>query len=266
MNLRPAGAPEALKKWRLTVGTVALSASLLTGLMSATSMAATVADPSDPAVQAAIQRTFDGTWTQADIDLIRSNPDLAGKLPDPRRAPTTVIKQADIDESGQPVDAANGEPLSPAEAAEFEPSPTADSTLLDREVLPAETESGQPTGITPFITGGKWRKTHVIRTHYSYVGDVIYKYHHWAEFNYGGGKVRAWRYRADDTTNEVDWVEPRERLVNQVTSANQTPSATSYMKRKMSHCYIGNIACAYSYPWVKTKVYGNGSVTFSTGS
>ncbi|MFD3665307.1 hypothetical protein ACFWVF_32720 [Streptomyces sp. NPDC058659] len=266
MNLRHAGATETHKKWRLTVGTVALSASLLTGLMSATSMAATIADPSDPAVQAAIQRTFDGTWSQADIDLIQSNPELAAKLPDPRRAPTTVIKQADLNEDGQPVDAANGQPLSPAEAADFEPSSTADSTLLDREVLPAETDSAQPTGIAPRITGGTWRKTHVIRTHYSYLGDVIYKYHHWAEFNYGGGKVRAWRYRADDTTNAVDWVEPRERQINQVTSANQTLSATSYMKRKMAHCVITNIACSYTYPWVKTKVYGNGSVTFTTGS
>ncbi|MFE1547369.1 hypothetical protein [Streptomyces sp. NPDC058718] len=266
MRLQRVVAIETRKKWQLTAGTVAVAAALLTGLTPATSVAATIADPSDPAVQAAIQRTFDGTWTQADLDLIQSNPELAAKLPDPRREPTTVIKQADLNESGQPVDAANGLPLGPAEAAEFDPSPTADTTIVDREILPAETSGTQSTGIAPRITGGTWRKTHVIRTHYSYVGDVIYKYHHWAEFNYGGGKVRAWRYRADDTTNAVDWVEPRERQANQITSANQTLSATSYMKRKMAHCFIGNIACSYTYPWVKTKVYGNGSVTFSTGS
>lgn len=57
----------------------------------------------------------------------------------------------------------------------------------------------------------------------------------------------------------------KERIKNEK-SAVPASSATSYMKRKIAHCYIGNIACAYTYQWVKTKVRGNGKVTFSTGS
>ncbi|MFH8841038.1 hypothetical protein [Streptomyces sp. NPDC017868] len=249
----------------MTAGAIAVAATLLTSLTPAAAAATTVADPSDPAVQAAIQRTLDGTWSQADIDLILTNPELAAKLPDPRKEPSTVVKEADLNASGQPVDAANGEPLPPEQAAEFVPSPTADASVGDRVNLPAEPGAAS-TGITPMITGGTWKTTHVIRTHWSYLGDVIYKYHHWATFNYGGGKVRAWGARSDDVTNAVDWVEPRERVANSTTSAYQTLYATSYMKRKIAHCFITNIACSYTYPWVKTKVYGNGSVTFTTGS
>ncbi|MFB6528695.1 hypothetical protein [Streptomyces sp. NPDC056399] len=265
MKNRAVSTTRTSQKLQMAAGAIAIAAALLAGLTPAASASATVADPSDPAVQAAIQRTLDGTWSQSDVDLILTNPDLAATLPDPRKAPTTVVKSADLNESGQPVDPANGEPLPPEQAAEFEPSPTADASITDREMLPAE-PGATSTGIAPRITGGTWRTTHVIHTHWSYLGDVIYKYHHWATFNYGGGKVRAWGSRSDDVTNEVDWVDVRERMSNQATSAYQTSYATSYMKRKIAHCYVGNIACAYTYPWVKTRVNGNGTVSFTTGS
>ncbi|MGI5239361.1 hypothetical protein [Dactylosporangium sp. CA-139066] len=40
-------------------------------------------DPADPAVAAALARINDGTYTQADIDLIKTDPVLADEVPDP---------------------------------------------------------------------------------------------------------------------------------------------------------------------------------------
>ncbi|MFF5364339.1 hypothetical protein ACFY4I_33955 [Streptomyces scabiei] len=253
------------KKRYLATGALSALTVLMAVLAPTSSAAATVADPADPAVQAAIKRTLEGGWTQADIDLIMTNPALAAALPDPRKEPTVVVKEADFTESGQLVSPVNGEPLSAEEIAEMTPSAGADSSVADVVTTPAEVESTAPSKFGIQITGGKWKKTHVTRTHYSYARDVIYKYHHWAEFNYKDGKVRAWRYRADDVSNALDWIEVKERMKNEK-SAVPASSATSYMKRKIAHCYIGNLACAYTYPWVKTKVKGNGKVTFSTGS
>lgn len=253
------------RKSYLATGALSTFAVLMTVLAPVSSAAEKGADPADPAVQAAIKRTLEGGWTQADIDLIMTNPNLAGSLPDPRKDPTVVVKEAELTDGGQLVSPANGEPLTAEELADLTPPADADSSSGDAVTTPAETESAAPATFGIRITGGKWRKTHVIRTHYSYTNSVIYKYHHWAEFNYKDGKVRAWRYRADDVTNALDWIEVKERLKNEK-SAVPASSATSYMKRKIAHCFVGDIACAHTYPWVKTKVKGNGKVTFSTGS
>ncbi|MFF9811187.1 hypothetical protein ACF1G5_39935 [Streptomyces coeruleorubidus] len=253
------------RKSYLATGALSTFAVLMTVLAPASSAAEKVADPADPAVQAAIKRTLEGGWTQADINLIMTNPDLAAALPDPRKEPTVVVKEAELTDGGQLVSPAHGEPLSAQELADLTPPADADSSSGDAVTTPAETESAARSTFGIQITGGKWRKTHVIRTHYSYSNSVIYKYHHWAEFNYKDGKVRAWRYRADDVTNALDFIEVKERQKNEK-SAVPASSATSYMKRKIGHCFVGQIACAHTYPWVKTKVRGNGKVTFSTGS
>ncbi|MFJ9622110.1 hypothetical protein [Streptomyces sp. NPDC101181] len=111
---------------------------------------------------------------------------------------------------------------------------------------------------------GKWKDTHVTHTHRSYTGGTIYKYRHYARLNYSGGKVRAWGNRWDDVTNISAGIKVGGRTVNQK-SGVPASSATSYMKRGLDHCVI-NFGChTTTYPWVKTKVRGNGKTGFSSG-
>jgi hypothetical protein len=55
--------------------------------LPATAPAAHAAETPDPAVAAALQRIQNGTWTNADAELIGSIPELAATTPDPRVTP-----------------------------------------------------------------------------------------------------------------------------------------------------------------------------------
>lgn len=77
-----------------------------------------------------------------------------------------MVKEAEVADSGQLVSPANGEPLTAEELAELTPSAGADSSVADAVTTSAEAESAAPGKFAIQITGGKWRKTHVTRTHY----------------------------------------------------------------------------------------------------
>lgn len=222
------------------------------------------ADELDPAVSAALQRISDGTWTEADTELISSIPELAAVTPDPRRAPEVQVSELEykLDPQGNPVSPANGEPI-PAETwAEFTPSATADTSRADEVTTPAESDG--PT-VSPMITGGTWKNTHVAHTHRSLTGATIYKYHHYARFNYGGGKVRAWGSRWDDVTNISSGIYVENRRIVNSKSGVPASSGTSYMKRRIDHCIMKYGCYTATYPWIKTKVYGTGKTSFSSG-
>ncbi|MGR8010430.1 hypothetical protein [Streptomyces hypolithicus] len=174
------------------------------------------------------------------------------------------MKEAEFSANGQAVSPMNGKPLSVEELAEIKPpSHLSGEPKPDEVTLPAE-DAG-PNTITPFITGGKWKMTHVTHTHRSYSGSVIYKYQTWAEFNYGGGKVRAWRFRDDDITNASDIVNVDNRLIVNSKTATPASSATSKMKRKVELCVMKYGCYATMYPYAYTTVKGTGKTSFTSG-
>jgi hypothetical protein len=77
MNMQPKR-PARLRRLLMLPLAVATVASL--GMFAAPAFAD---DSPDPAVAAALTRINDGTWTQADIDLIKTDPVLADEVPDP---------------------------------------------------------------------------------------------------------------------------------------------------------------------------------------
>lgn len=117
------------------------------------------------------------------------------------------------------------------------------------------------SGVQPRITGGTWRMTHIIHTHWSYSHKVIFKYHTYAEFNYGSGKVRAWGSRYDDITNTSVDVKIRALIVNQK-SRTPASSGTSYMKREAELCVFRYGCYATLHPWAKTQVFGTGKTKY----
>ncbi|MGA5584523.1 hypothetical protein ACPCIY_25965 [Streptomyces thermodiastaticus] len=239
-----------------------VAASALVATMSPAAHAAT---PTDAEISAALQRHGDGTWTQADVDLIRSIPSLAAVVEDVTRPEEVTTKTAIIDANGQPVSAANGEPLTPEQVAEFIPPADAEPSGPGEAVItPAEDDIDPETGgtgaISPRITGGTWKMTHITHTHRSYTGAIIFKYHTYAQFNYGGGKVRAWGQRYDDFTDEdlVAQVKVTPKRIVDTKSATPANSGSSMMKREVDLCIFKYGCYATLHPWAKVKVYGTG--------
>ncbi|MFG2437861.1 hypothetical protein [Streptomyces sp. NPDC048508] len=105
----------------------------------------------------------------------------------------------------------------------------------------------------------------VTYTHKSLVGSTIYKYVHKVHFQYGGGKVRAWGSRSDDTTNEQDVVNVHDRTANSKSGVPAT-AATSYMKRHITLDLPLYGTYAHLYPWIKIKVKGTGGYSYSGSS
>ncbi|MFJ8589308.1 hypothetical protein ACIRD2_32250 [Streptomyces sp. NPDC093595] len=219
----------------------------------------------DPKVAAALQRHADGTWTQADVDLIRSIPELAAVVVDPTKPVEVTTKEALINQNGQAVES-NGKPLPASELDDVLPPHHLTGLPKPGEViLPAEDDGAPTVSTRAAITGGTWKMTHVTHTHRSYLGNVIYKYHHWAEFNYGGGKVRAWRFRDDDITNANEIVNVGDRRIVDSRTATPAASATSKMKRKVELCVLKYGCYSTMYPYVYTTVKGTGRTSFTSG-
>ncbi|MGV9785821.1 hypothetical protein ACWEIK_00930 [Streptomyces sp. NPDC004673] len=224
---------------------------------------AQAATPTDAQITAALQRHNDGTWTQADVDLIRSVPELAAVVEDVTRPQEVTTNSVMFTDSGQPVGPANGEPLTAEQLAEIMPGPNAQLSVPGEVVTtPAETDVEPGTnGISPRITGGTWKMTHITYTHRSYSGDIIFRYHTYARFNYGGGKVRAWGERYDDFTNEsssVMQVKIGAKRITDTKSATPANSASSKMKREVDLCVLKYGCYATLHPWAQVKVYGSG--------
>lgn len=245
------------------VGTVATTALLLS-----VAPAAQAADsaPSQERIQLALQRHGDGTWTQEDVDIVRSIPELAATVIDVTRPEEVSTSEATFSSNGQAVSPTNGEPLSAEQLSEVMPSDDAwPSDPSAETVTPAETEEDPDEAgtISPMITGGKWKMTHIKHTHRSYTGSIIFKYHTYARFSYGSGKVRAWGQRYDDVTDtSVDVKIAPKRIVN-TKSAVPASSGSSIMKREVELCVFKYGCYATLHPWAKVKVYGTGKAKYA---
>ncbi|MEV3855544.1 hypothetical protein AB0J38_14590 [Streptomyces sp. NPDC050095] len=86
----------------------AVAASLTMGA-AALLGAAPVAQAADGAeLQDAVESVADGTWTEADLDLIRQNPELAAMVPDPEADAEVEISDSTEDDGGISTRAAKG--------------------------------------------------------------------------------------------------------------------------------------------------------------
>lgn len=230
----------------------------------------------DPAVTAALQRIQDGTWTDADAELIAGIPELAATTADPRVAPKTTVEEIDyvvLPDGTMESVGTTGLNDADAQAAETESglrkliavTPGADTSVTDVQELPAEPDDGTNSAFSARVASGKWKWSHVTVTNYSYLGSVIYKYHHKAQFKYNGSKVTAWGSRYDYTSNEQDVVQVGDRMANQKSAVPAT-SATSYMKRRIDLCAPVYGCYATNYPWSKIKVRGTGKTSFTSSN
>jgi len=217
------------------------------------------------ATAAILKRVSAGAGSATDVAAVKRNPELAKIAHDPSRTEVKV-EEAVFDEDGSSV-GGDGKPLTPERLAEIMPPADAALSVPDEvTVTPEETEvdgGASSSKVTPLaaaarVKGGKWKMTHVTHTHRSYLGSVIFKYHTYAEFNYGSGKVRAWGSRYDNFTNEQDIVDVDNRRLTDTKSRVPASSATSMMKRKVQLCVVKYGCYATLYPWAKTKVYGSG--------
>ncbi|MFD5894113.1 hypothetical protein [Streptomyces sp. NPDC060366] len=230
-------------------------------------------------VAAALSRMSAGTNTQADCDLVAQNaPEIAATVP-------CIV-------NGNQVFKLGSQPLDPKEESavldyrinalgEYEIPDTlltadeakavvldfiggGDASNADEVIVPEEPEGGlsSPEEFSTRAATGTWRATHVTYTNYSYTGSVIYKYHHKANFQYSGGKVRAWGSRSDYTSNESSVVDVQNRLTNTKTSL---PASTAYstMKRKIVLKVPIYGEYASNYPWIKIKMTGSGGTSFT---
>ncbi|MGY4906793.1 hypothetical protein [Streptomyces sp. 900116325] len=223
---------------------------------------AQAAAPTDAQISAALKRHGDGTWTQADVNLIRSIPSLAAVVQDVTRPEEVTTNSATFTADGQAVSPANGEPLSVEELAKIMPGDGAELSVPGEVVTTAPEADVDPAGggISPMITGGKWKMTHITHTHRSYSGAIIFAYHTYAQFNYGGGKVRAWGQRYDDFTDDdvVAQVKVTPKRLVDTKSGTPANSGSSMMKREVDLCVLKYGCYATLHPWAKVKVYGTG--------
>lgn len=252
-------------------GTLAGVTITATALIATLTPSATAVEKSDPPTwnsvltAALLKRVSNGTGNAADIDAVKREPELAKIVVDPSRTETT-IEEAVITDDGKAV-SSDGKPLTPEQVARIMPPTSATPSNEAEEVItPEETEADGATlatfAATAGVKGGKWKMTHITHTHRSYFGSVIFKYHTYAEFNYGSGKVRAWGSRYDDFSNEQDVVEVDNKRITNAKSRVPASSATSKMKRKVQLCAVKYGCYATLYPWAQVKVYGTGKTKY----
>ncbi|MFD5570487.1 hypothetical protein [Streptomyces cadmiisoli] len=234
---------------RLTRGL--LGAAVLATLATAAPATASAAEPTDEQIRAALVDMAQGTYDQADIDLIMNQtryPDLAETTPDPRPEALTIEnKEVKYLTTGP------------------QPAPGSDEAVnedtSDEVTLPADPDDAARSSMGIQSTAWKW--VEVTYTRKSLLGFTLYKYHHKVNFQYNGSRVTAWGSRSDWFTNEDDVFVRGARIENWKTGVPAS-SARSHMKRHVQLCAAGSIGCyANLYPWVTTKVKGNGTYTYT---
>jgi hypothetical protein len=116
---------------------------------------------------AAIADVMNGTWTQADLTLIQSDPTVAGQVPDPTASP-----EIDTTEYDDPTTA----PAIPDGA---------DTSTADESAdLPAMT-TDTANGLTTLVTASSGTK--IVDAWYAdkrVLGSIIYRYHEVVEYSY----------------------------------------------------------------------------------
>ncbi|MER6421688.1 hypothetical protein [Streptomyces sp. NPDC001137] len=242
------------------------SAALLVTLNGASASAAT--QPSDEAISAALRHVGDGTYTQADLNLIKSVPGLAARVVDPTKPEEVTIKEAVVTPGVKGgVSAINGSSLSSKDMLDVMP-PAGALPSTAPVWTPEETEadgSGSASASAVAATGDKWRMTHITHTHRSLTGAIIFRYHTYAEFRYGGGKVREWGERYDDFSDYDPVVSVNVDSKREVDTKSRVPasSGSSMMKRKAELCVAKYGCYATLHPWAKVKVYGTGKTAIA---
>lgn len=257
------------RRQRGALAGVAVTATALIATLTPSAAAAEISDPPswDSIITAALlKRVSEGTGTVSDVNSVKRDPELAKIVPDPSRTETTV-QEAVFTEDGKAI-GADGNPLTAEQLANVMPPASATpSNAADEVITPEETEvdEGTTTALAAAarITGGRWKMTHITHTHRSYLGSVIFKYHTYAEFNYGSGKVRDWGTRYDDFTNVQSIVDIGDKLIVNTKSRVPATSATTMMKRKAQLCVAQYGCYANLYPWAKTQVYGTGKTKYA---
>ncbi|WP_369186982.1 hypothetical protein [Streptomyces sp. R08] len=227
------------------VGTVA-GALLALGTVSARADGATA----DPAMTAALQRVADGTWTQADLDYIKTDPTVADQVPDPSVPESNLITEKTVATGGEQHLTVDELPSG------------ADYDASDEVTLPAipDGDSGTVGRATT-----NWKEVDVWVKKYSLLGSTIFTWHHVVNFAYNGSHVTSWGYRYDYLSQQQGMVQLKERATNQTTSAG-TSSAYNLMQRHLQYC-IAKYGCyADVYPWSKITVKGSGGYSYKYGS
>ncbi|WP_432032701.1 hypothetical protein [Streptomyces antibioticus] len=220
-----------------------------TALTVSLAPAANAATPTDAEITAALKRYGDGTWTQTDVNLIRSIPELAAAVPDVTRPEEVTVTSAVVGDAGQviPKDAERSDP---SQVQETPAETEVDSAALRASAVPSAATAGSK----------KWRMTHITHTHRSLTGAIIFKYHTYAEFQYDGSKVLKWGERSDDFTDEdlVAGLNIQPKLIVDTKSRTPASSGSSKMKREVELC-VAHYGCyATLHPWAQVKVYGTG--------
>jgi len=232
-----------------------LGAVALTTLATTAPATASAAEPTDAQIKAALVDMAQGTYDQADIDLIMNQtkyPELAATTPDPRPSALTVdkseVKYLTTGTGPQPAPGSD-------DALNEDPS--------DEVTLPAEPDGTARSAMAAQSTAWKW--VEVTYTRRSLLGATLYKYHHKVNFQYNGTKVTSWGGRSDRFSNEDDFFVKGAREENWKTGVPAS-SAKSHMKRHAQLCAAGSIGCyANLYPWITISIKGTGSYTY-TGS
>ena len=132
------------------------------------------APKTDPAMVQALDRIGDGTWTQADLALIRQYPDIAAQVPDPSAPP---------------------EVLSTSSGGTGNSGGRTTSTIA-----------------TAAVTCGWWVDVWFAKT--SILGNTIYRWHHKVVYCRNGAKVTDWQSRSDYLTDQQNGVYMRDLKAN----------------------------------------------------
>lgn len=181
-----------------------------------------------PKMEAAIKRVNNGNWTKADLAYIKSKPNIAKYIPDPRRSASTSGSKAGV---------------------------YSRSNLATRDTF-----DGGDDGGTMNSGGDGSCANNLIKRWYmawfrrkSLLGDTIYKYHHRVNFCTGGGIIRKFMNRYDYISDAQSIINLRERVLNQRGGVWQ-PKSWSKMQRRIEYCVPVGGCYATTYPWVLLKI------------
>lgn len=185
------------------------------------------------AIGDAVARVADGTYTKADLVLIRTDPEVAATVPDPE-APATATTES---------------------------SGGRKATSTERTKL-ARIATSTELATTTYC--GAYRK--VTYTQKSLLGSVIYAYTTYTEWCRTGYKVLSWTTRYEylsKTSSVIYW---QENVVNQQYGLG-TNTAVSHFQHHIEYCTISKYVGCYAntYPWVRTVAHGDGTSSY-TGS
>ncbi|MFJ4337521.1 hypothetical protein [Streptomyces sp. NPDC088915] len=246
---------------------VAAAAVALTAGAVPTAQAAGTADPE---VAAALQRIADASGSIADCKLVyERDPALSEQIPCPwvnMGADGPEVAYQTLNYNILPdgtYDNLDDVTMNSTETKALVSSWTngGNTSTGDLVEVPEEGASGG-TGFSTRVAAGRWKLAKVTETNYSYLGSVIYRYVHYANFKYAGGKVTAWGTRGDYLSNESSVVDDQGRIANTATKLSAS-TAYSYMKHKIALVAPVYGTYAYNYPWVKIKMTGSGATSFT---